>query len=88
MEDCGNCKALKIVKFLSGGEFEIVHCSFRGCDNLKDVDLSDDKILRASCFAWCPSLEEIFAQRVWFIFVLIASIEITLIWPFNAIILT
>ena len=59
----GNCKALKIVKFLSGGEYEIGHCAFRGCDKLKDVDLTDVKILRASCFAWCPSLEKIVCPK-------------------------
>ena len=58
-----NCKDLKIVKFLSGGEYEIGHCAFRGCDKLKDVDLTDVKILRASCFAWCPSLEKIICPK-------------------------
>jgi hypothetical protein len=59
----GNCSSLKIVKFLSGGEYEIGHCAFRGCDKLKDVDLTDVKILRASCFAWCPSLQKIVCPK-------------------------
>ena len=59
----GNCSSLKTVKFLSGGEYEIGHCAFRGCNILKDVDLTNVKILRASCFAWCPNLQKIVCPK-------------------------
>ena len=47
----GDCTSLQILKFLSGGTYEIGHCAFRGCDKLSNVDLTGDKILRASGFA-------------------------------------
>ena len=59
----GNCKALKVVKFIKGGKYEIGHCAFRGCVNLKSVDLTDVKILRASCFVWCKNLKKLICPK-------------------------
>ena len=59
----GNCVSLKYLKFMSGGEYEIGHCAFRGCEKLSDVDLTDVKILRASCFAWCKSLTKLICPK-------------------------
>ena len=59
----GNCKSLKSVTFTSGGSYEIGHCAFRGCDRLNNVDLTNVKILRASCFAWCKSLENLVCPK-------------------------
>ena len=59
----GDCKNLKSVTFTSGGAYEIGHCSFRGCTNLNSVDLTDVKILRASCFAWCTGLENVVCPK-------------------------
>ena len=59
----GNCKSLKSVTFTSGGSYEVGHCAFRGCDKLNNVDLTDVKILRASCFAWCKSLENLVCPK-------------------------
>ena len=53
----GSCPSLKKVTFLSGGNYEIGHCAFRACEKLSDVNLTDVKILRASCFALCKSLK-------------------------------
>ena len=39
--------------------YEIGHCAFRGCTNLSNVDLTDVKILRASCFAWFYNLKKL-----------------------------
>ena len=55
----GDCKNLKSVTFTSGGSYEIGHCSFRGCTKLSSLDLTDVKILRASCFAWCTGLQNV-----------------------------
>ena len=49
----GNCASLKTLTFRNGGNYEIGHCAFRGCEKLSQVDLTGVKILRASCFAWC-----------------------------------
>ena len=51
------------MKFISGGSYEIGYCTFRGCEKLKDVDLTDIKILRASCFAWCKNLTRIICPK-------------------------
>ena len=59
----GNCTSLKYLKFISGGSYEIGHCAFRGCEKLKDVDSTDVKILRASCFAWCKNLTRIICPK-------------------------
>ena len=55
----GNCPNLKSVTFTSGGSYEIGHCAFRGCTKLNTLDLTDVKILRASCFAWCTGLQKV-----------------------------
>ena len=59
----GDCKSLKTVTFKSGGTYEIGHCAFRGCEKLSQVDLTGVKILRASCFAWCKSLEKLVCPK-------------------------
>ena len=59
----GNCSSLKSLTFLSGGSYEIGHCAFRGCERLQNVNLTDVKILRASCFAWCKSLQEVICPK-------------------------
>ena len=51
------------LKFLRGGRYEIGHCAFRGCDKLRNVDLTDVKILRASCFAWCKNLKNLICPK-------------------------
>ena len=58
-----DCTFLQILKFLSGGTYEIGHCAFRGCDKLSNVDLTGVKILRASCFAWCKSLKNLICPK-------------------------
>ena len=50
---------MKTLTFRNGGNYEIGHCAFRGCEKLSQVDLTGVKILRASCFAWCKSLEKV-----------------------------
>ena len=55
----GECQNLKNVKFSSGGSYEIGHCAFRGCPKLNNLDLTDVKILRASCFALCTGLQNV-----------------------------
>ena len=59
----GNCTSLRTLKFISGGSYEIGHCAFRGCEKLCNVDLTDVKILRASCFAWCKSLKSLVCPK-------------------------
>lgn len=59
----GNCSSLKSLTFLSGGSYEIGHCAFRGCERLQNVNLTDVKILRASCFAWCKNLREVICPK-------------------------
>ncbi len=59
----GNCTSLKHAKFMKGGEYEVGHCAFRGCEKLSKVDLTDVKILRASSFAWCKSLRELVCPK-------------------------
>ena len=59
----GNCKSLEKIKFMNGGEYEIGHCAFRGCEKLNDVDMTDVKILRASCFAWCYNLRKLICPK-------------------------
>ena len=59
----GDCKNLKSVTFTKGGAYEIGHCAFRGCTNLNSLDLTDVKILRASCFAWCTGLENVVCPK-------------------------
>ena len=55
----GECPNLKSVTFTSGGAYEIGHCAFRGCRKLNSLDLTDVKILRASCFALCTGLQNV-----------------------------
>ena len=52
----GACPNLESVTFTSGGECDIGHCAFRGCEKLTTLDLSGASRLRASCFAWCTGL--------------------------------
>ena len=52
----GACPNLETVTFSSGGECDIGHCAFRGCEKLANLDLSGVTKLRASCFAWCTGL--------------------------------
>ena len=59
----GNCTSLKTLTFTNGGTYEIGHCAFRGCEKLSQVDLTGVKILRASCFAWCKSLEKLVCPK-------------------------
>ena len=59
----GSCTSLKTIKFQSGGNYEIEHCAFRGCEKLNNVDLTDVKIMRASCFAWCKSLSKLVCPK-------------------------
>ena len=59
----GDCQNLKSVTFTSGGSYEIGHCAFRGCTKLNSLDLTDVKILRASCFAWCTGLENVVCPK-------------------------
>ena len=59
----GECPNLKSVTFTSGGSYEIGHCSFRGCPKLNSVDLTDVKILRASCFALCTGLQNVICPK-------------------------
>ena len=59
----GNCTNLRNLKFMNGGSYEIGHCAFRGCEKLNNVDLTDVKILRASCFAWCKNLNKLICPK-------------------------
>ena len=59
----GACSNLETATFSSGGECDIGHCAFRGCEKLKNLDLSGALRLRASCFAWCTGLTTVVCPK-------------------------
>ena len=59
----GACTNLESVTFTSGGECEIGHCAFRGCEKLSNLDLSGASILRHSCFALCTGLKTVICPK-------------------------
>ncbi|MBO6243273.1 MAG: leucine-rich repeat domain-containing protein, partial [Clostridia bacterium] len=59
----GACKNLESLSFTEGGECDIGHCAFRGCEKLVNLDLSGASKLRASCFAWCLGLKKVICPK-------------------------